>query len=130
MKSLSILQAEADGHRRKRRGQKTCREGGVWAGWRNPSGGSSTRAVSGILCEEGLQPQTWAVSVSGLRVHILLRPVFAPIGIYPIYKCINGSHLKIHPEMELAMGFFFFPLTKMKILYRLGKGKGREMFGD
>lgn len=107
MKSLSILQAEADGHRRKRRGQKTCREGGVWAGWRNPSGGSSTRAVSGILCEEGLQPQTWAVSVSGLRVHILLRPVFAPIGIYPIYKCINGSHLKIHPEMELAMGFFF-----------------------
>lgn len=106
--------AEADGHRRTRCGQKTYREGGLWGGLEEPPGGSSTRAVSGILCRERgsnrpEQCQCWGC------VRILLCPVFAPTGIYPIYKCINGSHLKIHPEIELAMGFFF-PLTKMKVL--------------
>lgn len=60
---------------------------------------------------QGLQPQTRAVSMLGLCVRVLLCPAFAPIGIYSIYKCINGSHLKIHPEIELAMGFFF-PFNK------------------
>lgn len=47
-----------------------------------------------------------------INIYILLCPVFAPIGIYSIYKCTNGANFKTHPEIQLQMGFAPPPFNK------------------